>query len=123
MYRIDERECDALVSTFNDRSPIHVDQAYAEAAGFPRTISHGAILQGFLSHFIGMYFPGKRSLILSVNMDYRRPSFIGDEVRLVAQVRQKVESGQVVVLVFRFMNTSSKEVVASGKAQVAMRNE
>lgn len=123
LYTIDEAAYGALLSTFRDKSPIHINERYARSAGFSGRICHGAILQGFLSHFVGMYFPGKRSLILSVNVSYRRPSYLGDEVRLLVNVKQKVETGQVVVLDVRFVNTASDELVASGRVQVAMRNE
>lgn len=121
-YVIDDAAYDALVSVFGDKSPIHIDEAYAKEAGFTGRVMHGAILQGFLSHFIGMYFPGKRSLILSVNLNYHRPSYLGDELEIKARVRQKVEAGKVVVLEVKFLNIVSKEVMASGKVQVALRN-
>jgi acyl-coenzyme A thioesterase PaaI-like protein len=70
-----------------------------------------------------MRFPGKRSLILSVNLNYLLPSFLGDEIELTARVRRKVETGQVVVMDVRFVNAASNAIVASGKVQVALRNE
>jgi acyl dehydratase len=123
LYKIDESAYDALLNVFQDRSPIHVDEEYAKSARFSGRVMHGAILQGFLSHFVGMRFPGKRSLILSVNINYHRPSYLGDDIRLTARVRQKVETGQVVVLDVKFLNIASNVVVASGKVQVAIRNE
>jgi len=123
LYKITGEVYDALVSAFGDRSPLHVEVDYARAAGFDGCVMHGAILQGFLSHFVGMYFPGKRSLILSVNLNYHRPSYLGNEIRLTARVRQKVETGRVVVLEVKFHNLASDALVASGKVQVAVRNE
>jgi acyl-coenzyme A thioesterase PaaI-like protein len=70
-----------------------------------------------------MRFPGKRSLILSVNLNYLLPSFLGDEIELIARVRRKIETGQVVVMDVRFVNAASNAIVASGKVQVALRNE
>jgi acyl dehydratase len=123
LYKIDESAYNALSNVFQDRSPIHVDEKYAKSVGFSGRVMHGAILQGFLSHFVGMHFPGKRSLILSVNINYHRPSYLGDDIRLTARVRQKVETGQVIVLDVRFFNITSNVMVASGKVQVALRNE
>lgn len=122
-YIIDETVYDALTFVFKDRSPIHIDEDYAKSAGFSGRVMHGAILQGFLSHFVGMHFPGRRSLILSVNINYHRPSYLGDEIQLTALVRQKVETGQVIVTSVRFINLITKDVVASGKVQIAIRNE
>ncbi len=120
-YAIDEAAHEALTNVFRDRSPIHVDESYARAAGFPGRVMHGAILQGFLSHFVGMRFPGRHSLILSVNINYHRPSYLNDELRLTVRVRQKVETGRVVVLEAKFYNQASNEIVASGKVQVSVR--
>lgn len=123
LYTIDEAAHHALVSVFQDKSPIHLDETYARRAGFAGRVMHGAILQGFLSHFVGMHFPGKRSLILTVNLNYHRPTYLGDEINLTARVRQKVETGKVIVLEVKFLNRTSQTVVASGKVQVALRNE
>jgi acyl dehydratase len=122
-YVIDDRVYQSLVSGFEDQSPIHIDEEYARSAGFPGRVMHGAILQGFLSHFVGMRFPGRRSLILSVNINYLRPSYLGDEIELTARVRQKVETGRVIVLEVKFLNRTSQTIVASGRVQVAIRNE
>ena len=122
-YVIDATVYEALSLAFHDRSPIHVDEGYARQAGFHGRVVHGAILQGFLSHFVGMHFPGRRSLILSVSLNYLQPSYLGDELVVNARVRQKVEVGRVVVLDIRFVNASSDLMVASGKIQVSLRDE
>ena len=122
-YVIDEAVYNALLFAFRDQSPIHVDAEYARSAGFSGCVMHGAILQGFLSHFVGMHFPGRRSLILSVNLNYLRPSYLGDEVLLKARVRQKVDTQKVVVLEVKFVNQGSGSVLASGKVQVSIRDE
>lgn len=123
LYTIDDAVYGALVTVFQDQSPVHVDEEYAKSAGFAGRVMHGAILQGFLSHFVGMHFPGRKSLILSVNLNYHRPSYLGDKINLTARVRQKVETGQVIVLEVKFTNLASETLVASGKVQVALRNE
>ncbi len=122
VYTVDETVYDALVSAFNDRSPIHVDESYAKSEGFPARVMHGAILNGFLSHFVGMYFPGKRSLIASVNISYRKPFYLNDDIKLTARVRQKVESVRTIVMGFEFSNPASEATIASGKVQIVIRN-
>src|SRR5688572_18243656 len=72
-YRIDETVYRALVEAFGDESPLHIDDDYARRSGFDRRVMHGAILQGFLSNFVGMHFPGKNSLILAVSLNYHQP--------------------------------------------------
>jgi 3-hydroxybutyryl-CoA dehydratase len=123
LYRINETVYRALVEAFGDESPLHIDDEYARRSGFDRRVMHGAILQGFLSNFVGMHFPGKNSLILSVFLNYHQPSYLGDEIILTARVRQKTETGSAVVLELKFRNAAAGTLVASGKAQVMLRND
>jgi 3-hydroxybutyryl-CoA dehydratase len=122
-YTVGEDVFDALVSAFNDRSPIHVDEIYAKAHGFRGRVMHGAILNGFLSHFVGMNFPGRRSLLTSVTINYNQPFYLNERISLTVRVRQKVESQNVIVLDFKFSNTGSEAKIAAGKAQVIVRGE
>lgn len=122
-YKISQEAHGSLVNVFGDRSPIHVDESYAKAAGFSGLVMHGAILQCFLSHFVGMHFPGRRSMLLSANIGYRQPCFMGDVIRLTARVKQKVESARVVVLDVNFVKESADISVATGRVQVMVRDE
>lgn len=122
-YTISESVYDAFVSVFNDRSPIHIDDAYACNAGFRGRVMHGGILNGFLSHFIGMHFPGSRALLLSTDVRYSKPSFLGDEIRIEAEVTQVVESHKILVMNVTFRNLTQCIPVARGRVQVGMRNE
>jgi acyl-coenzyme A thioesterase PaaI-like protein len=84
---------------------------------------HGAILNGFLSHFVGMRFPGGRSLELSVDMRYVRPSYLGDRVRLEGTVIQKVDSRSIVVVDLLYRNLTQNVIVARGRVQTAIMTE
>ena len=114
---------DALVSVFGDRSPLHVDCDYAKSAGFDNCVMHGAIFHGFVSHFVGMCFPGKRSLLLSASLNYHEPSYLNDRFELRATVKQKNVTARVIALKIEFFNTTSNSRVVSGQAQVAIRDE
>lgn len=110
-----------FLAAFADRSPIHVDAEYARRRGFSGPVMHGAIMSGFVSHFVGMHFPGRRSLLLSVDLRYSRPSFLGDRFALEATVSQTVQSQRVVVLNLAFHNLTQGQVTATGRAHVAVR--
>lgn len=122
-YTITPAVYDALVMAFGDQSPIHVDSDYAVSAGFNGCVMHGAIFQGFVSHFVGMSFPGRRSLLLSSSLNYHQPSYMNDEVELQATVKQKNDAAKVVVINIEFFNKASRVRVVSGRVQVAVRDE
>lgn len=111
-----------FLDVFHDRSPIHVDARYARDAGFAGAVAHGSILNGFVSHLVGMKLPGRRSLLLTVELRFDGPSYVGDRLRLAATVSQKVDTQRVVVLILRFQNLTRGTVAATGRAQVRVRS-
>jgi 3-hydroxybutyryl-CoA dehydratase len=119
-YTIDERAYQSLVGSFGDTSPLHVDADYARSRGFAGRVMHGAILNGFLSHFVGVHFPGASALLQSVNIQYKAPSYLGDGIRIDATVAQKVEAMRVIVLEVGFFNTTQERLVAKAKVQVGV---
>jgi 3-hydroxybutyryl-CoA dehydratase len=112
-----------FIEAFDDRSPLHVDEAYARACGFPGKVMHGAILNGFLSHFIGMHFPGRPGMLLSADLRFAQPCHAGDMVRLEATVAQKLDVRNVIILDLIFQNVTRDCIAARGRAQVMVRDE
>lgn len=112
-----------FLQTFGDRSPIHVEDGYARERGFEGRVMHGAILNGFVSHFVGMVLPGRRSLLLSVDLRYGSPSYLEDQIRIRGKVSQKVDAQRVVVLTFEIENLTRGSRAATGRAQVMVVDE
>jgi acyl dehydratase len=121
-YVISDAVYQAMTQVFGDCSPVHVDDRAANAAGYPGRVMHGAILNGFVSHFVGMVFPGTLSLLQSVDLRYTAPSYLGDVIHLQAGVQQVSEAARVVVLSITMRNVTRNTVVARGRAQVGMRH-
>ena len=122
-YMISPSVYEGFLAVFQDYSPIHVDQAYARDRGFEGKVMHGSMLNGFLSHFVGMYFPGRRSLLLTVDLRFAQPCYLGDKIWLEAEVTQKVDARQVLVLDVNFHNETRSWTAARARAQVVVREE
>jgi len=105
---------------FGDRSPLHVDADYARACGFSGPLMHGAVLNGFVSNFVGMVLPGGRSLELSVDIHFSQPFYLGDTIRVQGKIAQKLDVQQVVVLHLIFLNQTHPGTTATAKVQVKM---
>jgi len=121
-YTITEEVYRGFLAAFGDYSPIHVDDAVAKQCGFHAPVMHGSILNGFLSHFVGMHFPGALSLLLSVDIRFSQPSYLGDRIRIEAVVSQKLDVRQVVVLDVVFNNLTQSQLAARARVQVMLRN-
>jgi acyl dehydratase len=123
-YVVSPAVYEAFVACSGDRSPIHIDAEYARRSGFPDRVMHGAILNAFVSHFVGMVFPGRPSLLLTVTLRYLEPVLLGDRLTLEATVAHKAESERVVVLHLTFTAPErGGTAVARGKADVLVRDD
>lgn len=114
---------EGFLGLFGDASPLHVGDAYAVKCGFKGCLMHGAILNGLVSNFIGMVFPGNKSLELSVDIRFQNPCYLGDTIRLEGKIAQKLEAHNVAVLHLTFHNRTSGDIAATARVQVKMMTE
>jgi acyl dehydratase len=122
-YVVSERAYRCLRDVFGDRNPLHADEAYARRQGFEGPVMHGAILNCFVSHFVGMVFPGRPALLLSSELRYTKPVYLGASLQLRARIQQKVESQHVIVLRLVFFDSARGQSVAGGLVTVAIRDD
>jgi acyl dehydratase len=108
-----------FIRLFQDRNPLHTDQAFAIGKGFRGVVMHGNILNGFLSYFIGEALPVKNVMIYSQEINYKKPVYLNDRLTLKAIVGEVHESVNVVMFKFRFFNQAN-EIVAKGNIQVGL---
>ncbi len=77
---------DTFAEITGDNNPIHVDAEYAATTQFGQRIAHGALTASFVSSIVGNDLPGPGSVFVELNLRFRKPVFIGDEVLAVAEV-------------------------------------
>lgn len=109
-----------FLDAFEDYNRIHVDEVYARSRGFKGRVMHGAILNGFLSHFVGVHLAEWRAMLLTAEMRYSNPSYLDDELEMRGTVLQKVDALRVIVLGIEVENLTQRTHAASGRAQVKL---
>lgn len=119
-YVVSENVYKRFLETFGDLSPVHVDDQFARKSGFKSKIMHGAILNGFLSHFIGVEFPGQYSVLQVVNVQYRSPVYLKDRIQLRCRVEHRSKATRVLTLGVSWTRAGSGATVATAKVQVGM---
>lgn len=117
-YTLSPEVYQRFLDAFGDYSPIHVDEAYAQSRGFGGRVMHGSLLNGFVSHFVGMWFPGRLSLLLAVDLRFSQPSYLGDVIRLETVVTQKMDAKSIVILDATLTNLTRNHLAARGRIQV-----
>jgi 3-hydroxybutyryl-CoA dehydratase len=120
-YKITPEVYRHFLDAFHDYSPVHVDEDFAKSRGFAGRVMHGAILNGFVSHFVGVYFPGKFSLLLSADLRFSHPSYLGDSIHMVMLISQKMDAGSIIVLDATLSNTTRNYLAARGRIQVMIK--
>ena len=109
---------EGFIAIFNDQHPLHTDAQYAVARGFRSKVMHGNILNGFLSYFIGECLPDREVMILSQEIKYQRPVYMGDHLTLEVGVIDVHHSVNVVEFACKFRNDADGKTVASAKINV-----
>jgi acyl dehydratase len=106
-----------------DWSTLHLNDGFARRRGFRGRVVHGLLLANFFSKLVGMYFPGENALLLSVNVNFHAPAYIGDPIKIIAHVDQISTATNVIVLKASIENKTTHEQLVSGKIRVSFTHE
>jgi len=77
---------DSFAELSGDYNPIHMDAEFAATTPFGRRIAHGALSASLVSAILGNDLPGPGAIFVELNMRFRRPAFIDDEITAHAEV-------------------------------------
>lgn len=108
-----------FIQTFNDQNPLHTNKEFAAGKGFPEVVMHGNILNGFLSYFIGEMLPTKDVMIVSQNIDFKKPVFLNDTLSFKAEIVDFHESVSLIDFRFDFTNVKGRKV-AKGNIKIVV---
>lgn len=96
---------DTFAELSGDFNPIHMDAEFAATTMFGRRIAHGALSASLISAVLGNDLPGFGAIFVELNMRFRRPAFIDDEVTARAEVAEINEkTGRVKMKVACYVN-------------------
>jgi acyl dehydratase len=115
-HTITEQDVLDFARLSGDYNPLHIDEAYAARTQFGKPIAHGMFLGALCSRLIGMYLPGKRSLYLSQNLQFKNPAYRGDTIEIVGTVAAKSES--IKILDIEMIIKKGDLILAHGLAKI-----
>lgn len=108
---VDEDKMDGFCLLTGDENPLHKDKEYARAHGYPSVAAYGMLTASFLSTLAGVYLPGEKSLIQSVEVKFLSPVFPGDRLRISGEIKELNESVQQMVLKTAVYNEDDRKVL------------
>ncbi len=104
---VNEKMHQTFSKLFGDFSPIHSKDDFCAQTKFKKRIGYGFLLTGFLSKLYGEYLPGGNSICLKQEANFIQPFFIGDTIKVSAEVTQKIESIQCVEILAKMYRNST----------------
>lgn len=109
----------AFADFSGDRNPLHLKPDAALAYGYAHPVAHGAIQSAIVSKLIGMKVPGPGAVWMSQSMEWLRPAFVGETIRV--EVVVEGISGGAEVMTLRLQACNSKgEKLMEGAAKVKL---
>jgi 3-oxoacyl-[acyl-carrier protein] reductase len=116
----DAESVDAFAALVGDYSPLHVDEIYAQEAGFSGRVVHGLFLASLFSRLVGMKVPGKRALYVGQDLRFRRPVFVGETVLATTKISAMNSALREIQLTTTILK-ADQSVAVSGTARVIVR--
>jgi 3-hydroxybutyryl-CoA dehydratase len=111
-------DIDRFAALSGDKSPLHVDKAFARNRGYADRVAHGAYLVALASRLVGMYLPGRNALLLAVQVSFVAPALPGARVRVRGEIEQLSDSVRSVVLRLTLHDVADEALLARGRLTV-----
>lgn len=119
---ITEADINMFAGLSGDFNPIHINDIEAERSIFGKRIAHGMLSASFISAVLGMYLPGKGTIYLSQNLQFKEPVYVGDTVTAQVTVTEIInEEKGIYKLKTQCVNQDSKSVI-DGEAVIKYKD-
>lgn len=109
---------DEMVRSFatlsGDQNPVHVDDEFASKTRFGKRIAHGMLLGGLLSRVAGMDLPGPGTIIISQDIRYKGPCYIGDTVTAEIKIIHVRADKPIIKVASRVTNQDGEVLIDGG---------
>ncbi len=110
---------DGFRTITGDMNPLHADKDFAQKKGHPACVVFGMLTASFLSTLAGVYLPGEKSLIHSVDLKMRKPVYVGDELTVEGVVADKSDAVGTITVKVSITNQNGVKV-ARGEMQIGV---
>lgn len=118
---ITENDILLFAAVSGDNNPVHLNPEYAATTNFKQPIAHGMLSGAYISAAMACKLPGPGAVYLSQNLEFLRPVYIGDELKVEIEVLEKLPKNKV-RLATNIYNQRNKRIV-TGEALALLSDE
>lgn len=108
---ITEKMQDSFREITGDINPLHADKDFAVSKGHKDRVVFGMLSASLLSTLAGVYLPGERSLIHSIDVKFRKPVFIGDTLTVEGVVSDMSDAVSMITVKVTMTNQDGVKVL------------
>jgi 3-hydroxybutyryl-CoA dehydratase len=76
----------AFADLSGDVNPLHLDDEFAQQAGFPGRVVFGMLTSSFYSRLVGVYLPGKHALLDGIEVEFKSPAYVRDRLTVSGEI-------------------------------------
>ena len=109
---------DEMVRAFavlsGDDNPVHLDDDFAAKTRFGKRIAHGMLLGALLSRVAGTKIPGPGTIVISQDIRYKEPCYIGDTVTAEIKILHVRADKPIVKISSRVTNQDGGVLIDGG---------
>ena len=108
--KIDASKMDKFLDISNDINPLHVDSNYAKKKGFPGRVVYGLLTSSFYSTLVGVHLPGKHCILQGIDIQFSKPVYIGDTLKISGKVSYINESYKQIEIRASITNQNNEKI-------------
>ena len=116
---ITEQMQEMFLQISGDENPLHNDATFAKEKGYVDKVVYGMLTASLFSTLAGVYMPGEKSLLQSVESKFVKPVYIGDELTVTGKVVEKSETYELIRVKAEIRNQRG-EKVCRGLLQIGL---
>ena len=109
--KITKEMMDSFCKMSGDINPLHRDDEFAKEHGFKDRVAYGMLTSSFLSTLAGVYLPGEKSLIHEVDVKFKKPVFVDDELNVKGEVSEINSDFKVFTMKVIITNQNDEKVL------------
>ncbi len=109
--KISPEMMDAFLMITGDNNPLHIDSDYAKSKGFVDRVCYGALTSSMLSTLAGVYLPGEKCLLHSIESKFKLPVYVGDLLSIEGIVTEVNEVFKEITIKAKILNQDGKTVL------------
>jgi len=87
-----------FINDYGDTNPLHSNYKYSRSKNFKNILVPGMLSSSFFSKLVGVYIPGKKSLLLSNNIDFMKPIYSNDTIKVLGKVVKKDKKYSIIFI-------------------------